>query len=102
MGWKSGSSFFVAPGSTIRLAFSWGGADKGSQWVQGHVLNGEAPARLWTERVAKELMCDLGQIIVNGSAEFSCVETSDKYRYLVDIKSDGPEGTRFRLEGGNV
>jgi hypothetical protein len=62
----------------------------------------EVEAYLWTERVAKVLECEIGQVTINGPAEYSCAQAGSNYHYEVDIRSEGADGCRFLLEGGGV
>ena len=68
MGWRVTSpSYYVAPGSVIRMAFWWNKpGDKGAQWAMAHPMAGEPSSALVTERVAKRVDCEIGVIIING------------------------------------
>jgi hypothetical protein len=105
MGWRVTSpSFFISPGSTIRIYFWWSRpGDKGAQWAMGHPRRGEPSTALATERVAKTVDCEIGQLIINGPAQYSCGDPSTAYwEYYADITNDGSNGCRFQLEGGGV
>jgi hypothetical protein len=103
MGWRVGTQFFVAGGSTMLLWFSWGaGDDKGPQWAMAHPIPGEPDVPLVTERVGKKLICEIGQVTINGPATYRCVGTGSNYEYYVWIKNDGASGCKYQLEGGGV
>jgi hypothetical protein len=105
MGWRVDTPVLsVAPGATIRIGFAWPHpGDKGAQWVMGRPLPGELPVALATERVAKTVGCEIGQVIINGDARYRCGDTRTAYwEYYVDIRNDGSAPCRFQLEGGGV
>jgi hypothetical protein len=102
MAWSVGN-FFVAPGATVTIRFHWGsGDDHGPQWVMAHPFPGEPEAWLATERVAKKLICEVGEVIQNGPSVFRCAETGSRYEYQVWITNDGSEGCHFAIQGGGV
>jgi hypothetical protein len=104
MGWRVSSPIYIAPGSTIRIDFWWDApGDKGPQWAMGHPMRGEPSSPLATERVAKVVNCEIGQITINGPAQYGCGDPTTAYwSYYVDITNDGSEGCNFQLEGGGV
>jgi len=105
MGWRvNNPSFYIAPGSTIRIDFWWDRpGDMGPQWAMGHPMRGEPPSALATERVAKVVACEIGQITINGPTHYGCGDPETAYwRYYADITNDGPEAFNFQLEGGGV
>ncbi len=103
MGWRAGNVFVLLPGRTTSIRFWWPpGDDKGPQWAMAHPIAGEPDVPLVTERVAKKLICEIGQIQENGPAKYSCGGTGSSYEYLVWLTNDGAAGCRFQLEGGGV
>ncbi len=105
MGWRVNTpTFYIAPGTTVRINFWWNKpGDKGPQWAMGHPMRGEPPAALATERVAKVVACEIGQVTINGPAHYGCGDPSTAYwTYYVDITNDGSEACHFQLEGGGV
>jgi hypothetical protein len=101
MAWSSGN-FFVAPGATISIVFWWeNNADHGPQWAMAQPFPNEPETWLMTERVGKKIVCEIGQIIQNGDAQYRCVE-SGGYQYLAHITNIGSQGCRFTLQGGGV
>ncbi len=105
MSWRvNNPTFYIAAGAKIRIGFSWGHpGDKGAQWAMAHPMRGEPPTALATERVAKEVACEIGKVTINGPAHYGCGAPETAYwSYYVDITNDGGEGCRFQLEGGGV
>jgi hypothetical protein len=103
MAWRMGNMFSIAGGQTVSIGFWWPpGDDKGPQWVMPHPVPGEPDVPLVTERVAKKLVCEIGQVTINGPATFRCVGTGSSYEYRVWITNDGASGCKFQLEGGGV
>jgi len=105
MSWRvSSPSFYIAPGVTTRILFSWGApGDKGPQWAMGHPMRGEPPTALATERVAKTVACTIGKLTINGPAHYGCGDPKTAYwGYYADIRNDGSEACNFQLEGGGV
>jgi hypothetical protein len=87
----------------VSIGFSWGaGDDKGPQWAMAHPLPGERDVPLMTERVAKKLVCEFGEVVQNGDPSFHCAGTGSNYEYQVWITNDGTGGCNFQLEGGGV
>ena len=103
MAWSTGN-FYIAPGATIRINFWWPRpGDRGLQWAMAHPLRGEGSSILWTERGGKRVQCEIGRLVINGPATYSCGDASTAYwDYFVDIKNDGSSGMRFTLTGGGV
>jgi hypothetical protein len=105
MGWRVNSpTFYIAPGATVRIDFWWGHpGDKGAQWAMGHPMKGEPPTSLATERVSKEVNCEIGVVVINGPPMYGCGDPETAYWvYHVDIHNEGANGCRFQLEGGGV
>lgn len=106
MSWRVASpTFYLAPGATTRIEFWWGdpGDDKKAQWAMGHPMRGEYNCRLATERVVKRVSCEIGRVVINDEARYSCGDPATAYwRYQVDIRNEGSNGCRFQLEGGGV
>ena len=68
-----------------------------------HPMRGEPPAALATERVAKTVNCTIGQVSINGAAQYACGDPNTAYwEYYADITNDGSQGCRFQLEVGGV
>jgi hypothetical protein len=63
-------------------------------------LPGEPDVPLATERLAYQLICEIGQIQENGPPIYSGAGTGSLYQYIVWITNDGSSGCRFQLEGG--
>jgi hypothetical protein len=102
MAWTNGS-YFLAGGQTVSITFWWGeGDDMGPQWAMAHPIPFEPDVPLITERVAKKLVCEFGQVVQNGEPHFSCAGTGSNYEYQVWIKNDGTSGCKFQLQGGGV
>jgi hypothetical protein len=55
-----------------------------------------------TERVGKHLVCEIGELTINGPASYRCAETGRDYEYRAFIHNDGPAGCLYQLEGGGV
>lgn len=103
MAWTIPDVHFIAPGATVQWWFRWGsGVDHGPQWAMAHPIPGEPDVVLVTERVGKKLRCEIGQIIINGPAQYSCAETGSLYEYRAWITNDGSTGCRYQLQGGGV
>jgi hypothetical protein len=104
MGWRVSSQTFIAPGATIIHTFWWpsGNSDRGAQWAMAHPVPGKSDDWLMTERVGKHLLCEIGQVEVNGPPVYSCVQTGRDYEYRAFIHNDGSPGCLYQLEGGGV
>lgn len=103
MTWQCPALFFVGPNSTTEITLWWPSyQDQGPQWAMAHPLPGEPDVPLVTERVGKQLVCELGEIIENGPPVFQCAGTGSEYQYVVWITNDGSSGCRFFLQGGGV
>jgi hypothetical protein len=104
MGWRVGSQTYIAPGATLIHRFWWqaGRSDRGAQWAMAHPVAGQPDDWLMTERVGKHLLCDIGVVTQNGSAQYGCAQTGRDYEYRAYIRNDGTSGCRYQLEGGGV
>jgi hypothetical protein len=67
-----------------------------------HPVPGQSEDWLMTERVGKHLVCEIGELTINGPASYRCAETGRDYEYRAFIHNDGPAGCLYQLEGGGV
>ena len=100
MGWTMSDTFYVAPGKTLRINFTWDApGNRGAQWVMGHPEAGEY-GTLSTERVGKKSRCTIGQL---AGGKHSCGAPSTAYwQYFTDIKNFDNNACKFKLQGGGV
>jgi hypothetical protein len=74
----------------------------GAQWVLPHPLLGQPDSWLVTERVGKHLICEIGEVSINGEAQYRCGGTGSSYEYAVWVRNDGTSGCWYELQGGRI